>query len=169
MKIYIDQAPVNIHGKHLLLKKHDWDDYSYKSTFLLTYFDGTSDKYIGELKIIDKNIEEGRVNVESGIEQLNDNFCSLGQSKEYYSNLRKLSGKIEKKILTVLNDSAFDKIIYDEFYQLPQYQSSAVRFTQAEEALTFAQEIYSRNKRPKIKPCHSFPYTTKLNLSLIHI
>lgn len=161
MKIYLDEI-IKTKNKHLMITSNDWDDYSYRSTFYLEFFDGKEYKDIGELKIIDSTRDVGKVLFESGNNGLDDNYCSLGQSKNYYLNLRELGHEDEHEILKILNDCAYDSVIYESFRKLEQFKSSAVRFSTAEQALLFAQDIYSRNSEGKISPCHSFKFKTQL-------
>lgn len=161
MKIYLDEK-IKTKNKHLMLTSNNWDDYSYRSTFYLEFFDGKNYIDVGELKIIDSTKEIGDVVFESGTNELDDIFCSLGQSKDYYLNIRELGHEDEHQILRILNDCAYDNVIYKSFNDLEQFKSSAVRFSTAEQALSFAQDIYSRNNDSKITPCHSFKFKTKL-------
>lgn len=161
MKIYLNEK-VKTKNKHLMLSHSTWDDYSYRSTFEFRFFDGKKYIEIGELKIIDNTKDLGNVDFESGISFLEDKFCSLGQSKDYYLSIRELGHEDEHEILKILNDCAYDEVIYREFSGLDQFKSSAVRFSTAEQVLSFAQDIYSRNNETKMTPCHSFKFNTKL-------
>lgn len=161
MKIYLNKK-TKTKEKHLKLTTNSWDDYSYRSTFYLEFFDGEAYSKIGELKIIDSNKDIGDVRFESKTSQLAENFCSLGQSKRYYLNIRELGHEDEHKILKILNDCAYSNAVYNFFKNLEQFKSSAVRFSTAEQALIFAQDIYSRENNNQLTPCHSFKFRTKL-------
>jgi len=162
MKIYSSESPEKESKKFIYLKKNDWDDYSYQSTFNLFFYNGSKKIAIGEVKIIDSTIEKGRVLVGDGINELGGNYCSLGQSKDYYRNLKKLEQEEYEHILKSINDCAYDEKIYNLFKELDQFKSSAVRFSTAEQALNFGMEIFNRKDKTDEKPSHSFKFSTKL-------
>ncbi|AXW87159.1 hypothetical protein AU509_04320 [Lonsdalea britannica] len=162
MKIFLNEKnKINLES-YILLQATDWDDYSYKSTFLLSFFYNDKLVPIGELKIIDSSLEIGRVLFDNGCDKLPDNFCSLGQSKQYYLNIRDLGLEYEKLILESLNDCAYDRIIFDAFNELSQFKTSAVRFSPAEQALEFAKKIFSRQVETNDENCHVFDFSTTL-------
>jgi predicted ATPase len=162
MKIFVNKKPEKSKNSYLYLKYIDWDDYSYKSTFELYYCKGSNERNIGEIKIIDADIDVGYVKFDSGLNKLPSNFCSLGQTEDYYRNIKKLNERVYIKVLESLNDCSFDESTYALFKDLPQFKSSAVRFSQAEQALKFGRTIFARSITQNVKPCHSFTFDTKL-------
>ncbi|EKO3516611.1 ATP-binding protein [Vibrio fluvialis] len=162
MKIYIEKRPKKGEGKYIFLESNGWDDYSYKSTFELYFYNGLREEYIGEVKIIDDEVDYGYVEIQTSENKLKSNFCSLGQTKDYYRNLKKLSDSDSEEVLYALNDCAFDVSIYNLFKDLDQFKSSAVRFSTAEQALEFGREIFSRTLDESVRPCHSFTFNTLL-------
>ncbi|HDX8452528.1 AAA family ATPase [Aeromonas hydrophila] len=161
MKIFSKEKPKSRSEKYLFLSRSNWDDYSYKSTFQLYFFNGIYERHIGETKIIDSGLDIGYVDAGDNIYKLDDNLCSLGQTTEYYANIKKLDADgIE--ILKALNDCAYDEVVYGLFKELDQFKSSAVRFSTAEQALKFGRDIFSREIDTNIPPCHSFKFCTKL-------
>ncbi|MGP4932610.1 hypothetical protein ACTXIM_11770, partial [Pseudoalteromonas nigrifaciens] len=90
MKIYSSERPKKKSGEYLFLESINWNDYSYRSSFKLYYYNGTREIHIGELKVIDENIYEGSVEISTTTEdKLSSNLCSLGQTENYYKNLKK--------------------------------------------------------------------------------
>jgi predicted ATPase len=162
MKIFSENKPEGVISQYLYLEPNNWDDYSYKSTYILHYHNNSKSSLIGEVKIIDSDIEIGRVKIGTDIDKLPSNFCSLGQTESYYQNLQKINKSERNDILQSLNDVTFDEHIFKLFKDLNQFKSSAVRFSQAEQALKFGQEIFSRTPTPSIKPCHSFNFSSQL-------
>lgn len=162
MKIYSKERPAKEEKKYLFLEFNNWDDYTYKSTYDLYFYNGKREISLGEIKIIDSNIDTGKVSIEDAVNTLGANFCSLGQTKEYYLRLKKLSDQDSELILSSLNDCAYDERIYELFKDLDQFKSSAVRFSTAEQALKFGKEIFSRTVSDDIKPSHSFSFSTLL-------
>jgi predicted ATPase len=92
----------------------NWDDYHYKTQYNLYYisYDG-SKYYIGAVKIGQYNMENGRPNIPDQFEKLDSNCFSLGQSKDYYNNLKNLGDEIREAILESLNDIAKDKELFN--------------------------------------------------------
>tara|TARA_R110000764_G_C11017266_1_gene383844 strand:+ start:668 stop:2149 length:1482 start_codon:yes stop_codon:yes gene_type:complete len=163
MKIYSGKRPKDKSGEYLFLESMNWNDYSYKSSFELYYYNGTREIHIGELKVIDENIDVGSVEISTTNEnKLSSNLCSLGQTDNYYKNLKKLKNEDCIKILKALNDSAYNDFIYKHFKGLQQFKSSAVRFSTAEQALKFGKEVFSRNIVNVVEPCHSFTFNSLL-------
>lgn len=162
MKIYTKNRPKNSKYKYIFLEHNNWDDYSYQSTYDVYYYNGLKETYIGETKIIDSEKDVGKVIIDSDITTLPYNMCSLGQTKEYYLSLKKLSEVEFDLVLKALNDCAYDFKTYNLFKDLSQFKSSAVRFSTAEQALSFGREIFTRNVHNDIKPCHSFSFNTLL-------
>lgn len=163
MKIYSSTNELNVKKPYIFLRSSDWDDYNYKSTYVLEYCSESTDLIIGEVKIINSDLEFGRVTFENGTDGLGSNFCSLGQSESYYRNLKKLGDDVCVEILKSLNDCAYDNVVYEMFKDLDQFKSSAVRFSTAEQALKFGREIFNRDVSLKESPSHSFAFKTRLN------
>lgn len=89
------------------LKTDGWDDYSFRTSFMLHYFDENSEEHkVGFLKIGFKGQKEGQTT--SGVmppifESLDDNFFSLGQTEDFYQAIFKL-GEVGLDILEAIND-----------------------------------------------------------------
>lgn len=160
MKIYTNNRPKKNKDKYIFLKHNNWDDYSYQSTYDVYYYNGLKETHVGETKIIDSEQDIGKVTIDNDITTLPYNMCSLGQTVEYYLTLKKLPEF--DLILRALNDCAYDDDIYKLFRDLSQFKSSAVRFSTAEQALSFGREIFTRNIKSDIKPCYSFSFNTLL-------
>ncbi|MGB6212081.1 AAA family ATPase [Pseudomonas mandelii] len=163
MKIFNAKDSANRKGKYLYLESNSWDDYSYQSTYVLFFYNGEKNTGIGEVKIIDRDLDIGRVKFSNGIEKLPNNLCSLGQTEDYYRKLQAINETDRHSILTAMNDCAYDDHILKIFKELPQFKSSAVRFSQADRALSFGVEIFSRKPKTDINPAHSFTFKTQLN------
>lgn len=87
-----------------VLKPNKWNDYWYYYTlYTVYYYDNKGDEnYVGEVKIGEKNNED----LPKEFENLSDDYFSVGQSKDYYSNLYQISEKysFSENILKLLND-----------------------------------------------------------------
>src|SRR3954452_15619457 len=71
------------------LVRDNWDDYGWKTLYVL-HFHPNSDTHeeIGALKILDIDPDLDTTEVDDIFEALPENFCSLGQSLDYYANLK---------------------------------------------------------------------------------
>lgn len=135
----------------IVLNYDNWDDYSYRTSFGMYYCDKQKEVHeIGFLKIYYYNNDQARTDNYSKhtkvflgkrIDQLEDDFCSLGQDLSYYRNLQKLLPKECTRILEQLNDIAISDRIKNKFINEKGVQSSLLRFSGAEKALAEAKNI----------------------------
>jgi len=156
MKIYTSNEHRN-EKSYLFLDYNDWDDYSIKSTFHLTLYRNGKPTSIGEVKVIDKKKSIGKTIFKDGA-ALPSNMCSLGQSVDYYKVLHRLGPEIERSVLIAMRDCAYDDEIYQEFENSSQFKASAIRFSTAEQALKYAQELFSDFVGPAEKASYSFSF-----------
>ncbi|MDW3210289.1 MAG: AAA family ATPase [Reichenbachiella sp.] len=126
-----------------------WNDYSLKSRCNLVYrdSDGELDKF-GELKIItndssnysehqdkDGNFQNFHPILPESFTELDDSFCSLGQSKAYYEYLKEEYKAKFRSILFALRDAAFFTDISDIFERESYFKNSLIREDKAERIL----------------------------------
>lgn len=153
----------------IILNYDDWNDYSYKTCFGMFFCNdsGIGEK-IGNVKIYcwtnDEKRNEAfgvhtRESLSSTIEQLDMDFCSLGQELSYYDNLKRLFPNEYMKILKRLNDIAIFDDIKNKFINEHGVKVSLLRFSSAEKALNEAKEIL---KNEVIEKNISFDYTVKM-------
>ncbi|MDW3689197.1 AAA family ATPase [Cupriavidus sp. CV2] len=93
---------------------NNWDDYSFKTTFYLTFIDAHGTEHdLGDLKVGYVNQPHGWsvAEMSESFSALPDQFFSLGQSVEYYSKIRELPFKERKALLVALRDMVFDQTI----------------------------------------------------------
>lgn len=95
-------------------KWDDWFEYSTMYTLRVRDSSGTVHR-IGSVKIgqIGMQSEQRRANLEESFNDLNDQFFSVGQDDEYYSELNKLGPYLRDRILRGLRDIALDSDIFD--------------------------------------------------------
>lgn len=140
----------------IILNYDNWNDYSYRTSFGMYYCDENKDVHeIGFLKIYYYNNDEARTNnysehtkysIGSSIQQLGSLFCSLGQDLSYYRNLKSFFPKEYINILTRLNDIAIFDDIKERYINEKGVQSSLLRFSGAEKALTEAKAVITDQK-----------------------
>lgn len=115
MKVNLYKNQVSYNVNEFYLFKDGWDDWHYKTTFDLEYYNENKEfKNIGSVKIANKHLSSGPTIVPDSFEQLNEDFFSLGLDKVYYENLSNLNETVRIFILTALNDLALNEEIFNE-------------------------------------------------------
>lgn len=135
----------------IILNYDNWDDYCYRTSFGVYFCDEHANVHeIGFLKIYYYNNDEARTNnysehtrksIGNNIEQLGTLYCSLGQDLSYYRNLKNFCPDDYLDILKRLNDIAVFDNLRDQFIDERGVQSSLLRFSGAEKALSEAKNI----------------------------
>lgn len=134
-----------------------WNDYNVKSTFHLYFHKSDIEVfYIGEVKIIHSDIIDASEVVPLQFTMLDETFCSLGQSIQYYKKLKDLFPKKFEDILWALRDAAFFIENNDRFQLKPNYTTSLMRERQAQRLISEAKYlIYEYD----LADLYSFTYT----------
>lgn len=119
------------HEDGFYLVEDNWNDFGYYTTYHLWIIENNEKKEIGVLNLAHKNYNEtDSPNKYINIDELNkDNqaiYISLGTA-EYYKNLIKLGKDKREKILTHLQDLAFNLNLYNEYNELLVVQTSFLR------------------------------------------
>ncbi|WP_370277467.1 AAA family ATPase [Pontibacterium sp.] len=148
----------------VVLRRDSWDDFGYKTTLELTYYpsEEKSGKVIGHIKVLHINDADGYTQFEqSEFNNLSNNYCSLGQSSEYYKNIKDL--KLDS-ILEDLKDCAVSDTIRDKFFSLSGFNSSLLRSSRAEKLLHEAKVIFSSQVTVPRKVEHDFSFNYRIQL-----
>jgi len=130
-----------------ILVTNSWDDYGFKTTFELQYYSESRQRFIVEgVKIMDIKIEGefGKTILPDNFKQLEDNFCSLGISSDYYSRLKILCQEYDFdifEILEALNDVACLPSIKENFEDSSAFRNSLLREREAKSALLLGLRI----------------------------
>lgn len=116
------RIPSGAQGWSAFLERDHWDDWGkYCTQFYLTIVDDEGQQHsIGQVKIGQRDLKPSKraeqlpaghrsPNIPSDFEELDDDFFSVGQDEEYYSNLSDLGDTIREQILFGLRDVALDK------------------------------------------------------------
>jgi predicted ATPase len=94
------------------LSPNNWDDYGYKTLFLLTIFDEQGNKQtIGNIKIgfVGQNGGWTQERIPEQFDALSVDFYSLGEDADYYQNITKiLSREMAANLLDALGDVVHD-------------------------------------------------------------
>jgi predicted ATPase len=98
----------------LILEKRGWNDYgNYNSFDLYFYFDRNNRNLIGPIKIIDINSND--TELEEGFKKLEKGFCSLGQTIDFYKNLRDWFPIHFRNVMSSLNDISVVKSLTNKY------------------------------------------------------
>lgn len=146
----------------LLVLNHGWNDYGLKTQFWPYYYDDQGVEHqLANLKIITKENSTGEVIPET-FTQLDKEFCSLGQSIDYYEQLKSLLGSEFLGVLYALRDAAFFPEIQEEFERDSNFKNSLIRYDEPERVLREAKHSISGSD---LENLYSFEYRFKPKFS----
>jgi ABC-type branched-subunit amino acid transport system ATPase component len=92
------------------LRTDNWDDFSYKTTYFLVVYDSNGQgSDIGQVKIGQFGMEDGRPEVPEQFDQLDEEFFSVGQDDSYYEKLNERGPELRDQVLRGLRDVALDQ------------------------------------------------------------
>lgn len=140
----------------LVLYDDNWDDYGYHTTFYLVYYGENKDFHpIGDIKIYYYDLDDNRTSdyycsvsdeIDDEIRQLDEKFCSLGQSLTFYKNLKTYCPNGYLDILDRLNDMVKNKDIRQKFEGEHGVQISLLRSVSAVKALNDGYKLLNLNE-----------------------
>lgn len=135
--------PPKVYPAFKLVLNNGWNDYGIVSSFSLFFYESKeSGLQIGEVKIIHKQYEIADI-IPDEFYFLDENFCSLGESFDFYEELNKIFGNRIKSVLWSLRDSALFYEIQEEFENESKFKDSLIRGNEAERALREVKHIIS--------------------------
>lgn len=127
---------------YVVLRNNDWDDYRFKTLFDVILRTGPNeDVSLGGVKILQRGQVDGRPALQSSFDELNADFCSLGQDIEYYEKLMRQREDLRRSYLRALRDAAADPKIELEFADEPGWERSLLRTGQATNALAAGRRL----------------------------
>ena len=131
-----------------VLAADSWDDFGVSSLFRLFYYpDKSNQLQIGEVKIITrtKEGEDPKVITQyylsDSFTELDNDFCSLGQSSKYYQTIKRIFPDSYRSVLWALKDCAIFTDIEDQFEKDYSFKRSLLRENEAERLLRDAKFI----------------------------
>lgn len=132
---------------HIKLVTDDFDDFGNQTLFRMYYRKNEKNPYkaIGKIKILNSNEYVVRKIIPIQFERLSKEFCSLGQSVEYYSRLRELNSserELGREILVSLNDIAINTDIREKFPDQPGINTSLMRDSEAYHAYKMGHNVF---------------------------
>ncbi|MEO5318125.1 AAA family ATPase [Arthrobacter sp. CC3] len=123
-----DTWPIKTAGTFTLIVE-SWDDFHYKTSYMLHYGTGDTTTEIGSVKIAARGMREGdpHTKLPSTFRQLTREFYSLGQDREYYVALANLPNDIGRPALRALRDVAENPSIFEDVQDEPALATSLLR------------------------------------------
>lgn len=131
-----NESEANSEG--FFLFKRNWNDYwEFETTYYLVFFDKSLKRTdIGEVKIANTDFayskETPSTVIPDSFTLLNDDFFSLGQSPDYYRNLRALGDSVATTVFAALRDISYDLAIYKRVINKQVANISLMRFIKPE-------------------------------------
>lgn len=155
MRFYVDEYRGKKHGHkrkpYVVLTTDDWNDWNEAETLFHAKYVSTTERIdLGEVKVMTTKSTQTRKVIEREFTQLDDSYCSLGQSLEYYKEISKLSANIRNQILNGLRDVATNDQIAEKFKDSYIFKASLLRFSQAEKAYKEGKKFFGRQDFNKI-------------------
>ncbi|MGO2776039.1 AAA family ATPase [Corynebacterium casei] len=131
----VGEPPVTKEGVFTLIRDN-WDDYRFKTTFLLTYAERYKVLNIGTVKIAKKGMRapdsgtfvDLKTRLPNRFHALEDDYFSLGQDVEYYERLLALPDGKGKLALAALRDISASQDIFEAVLNEEAFSTSLLRF-----------------------------------------
>jgi len=118
-----------------------WNDYGYVTRFTGYFFPRAGEqRKLGFVKILQRGRE--RTELPPDFAQLDDQYCSLGQSLEFYESVRELGLPVATEILTGLRDIVLTPALREQFNGEPAYTRSLLRASSAFRSLSEAGRLF---------------------------
>lgn len=116
-----------------VLEQDSWDDYGFRTQYHLSYvtLDEAGQRvvdHIGPVKILRfGQVDNKKLHVNESFNELDDEFCSVGGSLDYYERLGQLSKPQRKQALIDLRDIVFNPKLEEAFKNEPGWATSLFR------------------------------------------
>ncbi|WP_299667835.1 AAA family ATPase [uncultured Psychromonas sp.] len=122
--IKVDKAKPS---RYFVLVADNWDDFNHETTFTLLYFNDGEKINLGEVKIGNNKEKVTRNVLPVEFLSLDEDFVSLGQTKDYYKLLSKFFDRNITSVLYSLKDAAFFPEVSEDFENLEVFKNSLIR------------------------------------------
>lgn len=118
-----------IHNENncFILRYFTWDDFDNKTSFNLYYRKDSSETKIGYVKIMSTEEQETIKVIPQNFVMLPSSFCSLGQTIDFYTNLKSIFPYDFEHILYAIGDCAFYPNKLEKFENLNGFKKSLIR------------------------------------------
>lgn len=116
-----------------VLEQDHWNDYSFQTLYHLAYYNlnesgRIEESLIGPVKILKRGQTKGDgLLVTNDFERLGEDFCSVGQSLDYYERLNTLGEPVKSGVLKALRDVVQASALVSEFENEEGWSTSLFR------------------------------------------
>lgn len=130
-----------------VLHRDNWDDYDFKTQYQLEWIGTSPSVDLGSVKILRLGqTGTARGVLEDGpLHSLDESFCSVGQSLDYYERMAGLPEHIRSEVLMALRDVVAHPEFATRFTQEPGWGKSLFRDTDEREFREMATVMLTRN------------------------
>ncbi|MEG8016066.1 MULTISPECIES: AAA family ATPase [Sphingomonas] len=131
----------------IVLQQDAWDDYGFKTGYHLYYFTEGKDAFVGNLKILQRGQVETPTSVlpEGELQPLGEEFCSLGQSLDYYEHLAALPTEVRQFVLGFFRDALADPEHAKSFEEEQGWRVSVTRDLDLDSYVPLARTLLERD------------------------
>lgn len=134
------------------LERDNWNDYQYYTSYYLhasgKHLENGKNTLIGHLKILKVGQAEREIFlIPLGLfEKLDDIFCSLGQSLDYYERIAQLDGNLRNELFIALRDIVIYPEMEEGLSDEPGFEKSLLRsVTRKDDIFSIAPLLISRD------------------------
>ncbi|QQR42401.1 AAA family ATPase [Myxococcus xanthus] len=131
----------------VLLHNHQWNDYGYRTNFHIYFFDEHGTRHsLGDVKILQHHAFYTRL--PSSFETLGEQFCSLGDSLEYYKDWIEKDSNSARQVFSALRDVVAEPQNANRFIGQTGFEDSLLRFSEARKAYREGGKLFGRRIPP---------------------
>ncbi len=144
-----DQRPI------ITLSRNTWNDYGFKTLFRATAHNVASGGSVdmGDVKIVRRGQSTKDATyslLPDAFDSLDREYCSLGQSLAFYQTLSELGHDFAIEYSEAMNDAALSADIRNQFEQEEAFRVSALRTSNALDALENAAALFGQAEPAKV-------------------
>lgn len=116
-----------------VLEQDNWNDFGFTTQYHLYYYRDdangeTEEILIGPVKVLRRGqVESDKVQLTKDFRALDEKFCSLGQSLDYYERLSQLGQSLRAEVLEALRDVVYTPSLVSSFRDESGWTTSLVR------------------------------------------
>jgi hypothetical protein len=131
----------------IVLQQDAWDDHGFKTQYHVYCFVGDQDAFVGTIKILQLGQVETPVGIlpEGPLEPLNEEFCSLGQSLDYYEHLATFPDELRRFLLGFFRDALADLHHAEAFEKEEGWRVSVTRDLDLDSYVLLARTLLERD------------------------
>ena len=130
-----------------ILVQDNWNDFGFKTQYDLHYLSDDGCEFIGAVKILKAGQTSGDgLLLDGDFQSLGQDYCSIGQSLDYYERLAGLPRDFRDYLLRSINDVVFYPEISKKFSSEVGWKTSLFRdFQENDEFILLARSLLSRD------------------------